>query len=289
MISIAKFYRKQVKILIRSISVLMKNHNAGTIHHLRVAYKRIRAINKFIKRDLDNNNIFDDNFERLDRFYKVTGKIREIQINLNQINYYSKLLDESYDEFSAFLDIEMAKIKHELSVLVKEIDINATRKAEDDIKQYLDNISEFDLRIKGIRFIKKKSRKIDSVIHSKTDGEKYHEIRTHIKDAFFFINLLFEKKDFKKSGFKASQLKRIWISLGEWHDKDILATNLYSYFKIKHITNYKTPNSKYKVLIDQIHSEQSNIIKNCSHRIVKTNLKLACFVGEKELKLINVI
>jgi len=283
MISISDYYHGLIRDLIKSFSLLSEKYDEDTIHDMRLLYKRIRTLHKFIGRELNGKEFLDDQVKRMDIIYQNAGLARELHINRKLLNRFKKPLDKPFGEFAAYLDSKMADVNSVLHDLIKEIDIASIRRTENKRVHYLAGTHKKDVFRKGIKFMKRKAGKIDSLVSDRTDKKKYHEIRTNIRDVLIFLKLFFTGQDFKKLDFELIPLKKNEKSLGVWHDKDVLLVNLHTYFKTKHITNYNRPNSKYKSLIDYIDSEQDKLIRRFDRKIMKSNLELSYFIGKKEI------
>lgn len=284
MISVADYYRKHIHNLIKSYDVLLNSYAEEGVYNLRIAYKRIRAVNKFLKKEL-NCVLFNDQNDKLVSIYKGAGTIREIQTNLKLLSKYDKVLDKSFDEFAVFLNDKMAEINSQLRAYIKETDIDNVKRVENKIYHHLSGISEKNIYIKCILFIKRKNRKIDTLVFDKTNKERYHDIRTCIKEILFFLKLLYSKKEFEKVSFKSHYLKNIGINLGNWHDNEILLNDLHN-FLIDKTAIYDKSDSKFEELIKHITKEQNKRIKNIDRKIIKTNLDLVDFIGKKEIELV---
>lgn len=282
--SISKYYHQSVNDFIKWLSAIKANNDEETVHELRLEFNRIRALNKFILRDIISPEDLKDYSNKLDIIYKQAGMSRVIHVNQKLLKKYSKLVDKPFDEFGEYLNDKVTEINSMLEDQIRHIDIPGTIKAELDINKHLSEFDERDVVIKGIRFIKRKIRKIDTLIFYSAEKERYHEIRKNIKEVLFLAGLLFTRQYLSKSGSYFSRMKKIGIHIGQWHDNDVLLNNLYNYFKIKHITNYDTSRSKYKALIDQIRHKQNMLLKGIDNRIIRANLELDYLIGKKELK-----
>jgi CHAD domain-containing protein len=287
MISIANYYRKHVNDLIKNCSILLENYNEESIYKLRLAYKRIRAVNKFIKKELNGSEFFNDQIDRLDSIYKSAGTIREIQVSLKLLNNYRKKPDKSFDEFSMFLNNKMVAVNSMLRELLTGTDIDDIKRAENNIYEHIANTVESIIYIKAVKFIKRKTGKVDTLVFDKTDKDRYHAIRTNIKEVLFFLKILNTKKEYNKVSFKSDYLKTVGIKLGDWHDNEILLDNLHDYLKSNNgITNKDMSDSKYQALIKYINHEQSKRLKNIDRKIIKTNLELLYLIEIKEIDLV---
>jgi CHAD domain-containing protein len=287
MISIANYYRKHVNDLIKNCSILLENYTEESIYRLRLAYKRIRAVNKFIKKELNGSEFFNDQIDRLDNIYKSAGTIREIQVSLKSLNNYGKKPDKSFDEFSMFLNNKIATVNSVLRELLMGIDIDDIKSVENKIYEHIAGTDESIVFRKAVKFIKRKTGKIDTLVFDKTDKDRYHAIRTNIKEVLFFLKILNTKKEKNKVSFKSDYLKTVGIKLGDWHDNEILLDNLHDYLKSnKSIANNDMLNSKYQALIKTINHEQSKRLKNIDRKIIKTNLDLLYLIEIKEIELV---
>jgi CHAD domain-containing protein len=287
MISIANYYRKHVNDLIKNCSILLENYNEESIYKLRLAYKRIRAVNKFIKKELNGSEFFNDQIDRLDSIYKNAGTIREIQVSLKLLNNYRKKPDKSFDEFSKFLNNKIVAVNSMLIELLTGTDIDDIKKVENNIYEHIAGTVEGIIYIKAVKFIKRKTGKVDALVFDKTNKDRYHAIRTNIKEVLFFLKILNTKKEYNKVSFKSDYLKTVGIKLGDWHDNEILLDNLHDYLKSNiGIANKDMSDSKYQALIKNINHEQSKRLKNIDRKIIKTNLELLYLIEIKEIDLV---
>jgi CHAD domain-containing protein len=276
-ISIAHYYREKVSDLVKCIHALGENQDEETIHSLRIVYKRIRALHKFIKSELNGFDRFDEPFEILNAIYKNAGTMRENQVNRKLLHIQEKKTGTSFDTIIRFLDNKMTQSDAQLVELIQKADIGSVEEAGQKIVNYVKGMEDKYLKKKGVKYIKKKIRKIKSLFLKGTANSKYHEYRIQIKELFFFLKLVYKKKDLKEMNVRTGQLKNIEVRLGEWHDNDLFLKQLYDFFKAKHITNYTASGSRYKDLILAINHRQDVLIRNMDRRVIKTILELNYF------------
>jgi CHAD domain-containing protein len=278
MASLAIYYRKLHKDLFRSFSDLIENYNEKKVHRMRLVYKRIRVINKFISRELNGKELFRHQNDKLESIYAFSGMAREIHISLKLIISLQKSINLSYEEFAEFLLDKMSEVDTILKDLIKETDIDPIKKSAKRTYRYLEEFSEKEIYRKAMRFIKRKIKRIKSLVYVCIEHKRYHAIRTHIKDVFSFLKLFFSYTDFRQLNFNEDRLRNIGINLGKWHDLDVLQHNLNDFFTMNHIAHLEGLDSKYRPLVEKIRMEQNNLLAKIDSKIIKTNLDIAYFI-----------
>lgn len=281
MVSLAKYYRKLHKDLLKSFSDLIEKYDEKKVHKMRLVCKRIRVINKFISKELNGKELFRHQSDKLDSIFAFSGMAREIHISVKLVNTCQKSLNLSYEEFAEFLENKKIEVDTILKDLITETDIEPIKKSAKKIYRFLKDLSEKKIYRKALRFIKRKIKRIKSLVYVCIENKRYHAIRTHIKDVFSFLKLFFTHNDFQKLNFNENRLKNIGVNLGRWHDLDILQKNLNDFFTINHITDYNEPDSKYKALLEHIRIKQNNLLAQIDRKIIKTNLEISYFIKKE--------
>jgi CHAD domain-containing protein len=285
MISFAKYYRKQVSRITENLSELIENYDEKTVHNLRVAYKKIRAMNNFITGEFKSNKDIRDQIKILDTFYKNAGTIREIQLTRKLLDSYKTRLDKSFDEFFEFLDARLIESKSVLTEQVKGFEIDAIKRYKSRMYLLLKKADERKLLVKALKFIKRRVKIIESQVVKIKDKGRYHKIRTSAKEEYFFLQLLFSKNDCKKRNFNITHLKDLGVKLGKWHDVEILREYIHSFTMTKHPTGQVEPDSKYNLLMNYIDNRQQKALKKMDGEIIQSNRELINFLEITELSL----
>jgi CHAD domain-containing protein len=284
MISFAKYYRKLVNEVTGYLSELVETYNEETVHNMRIAYKRIRAMNKFILAEYGGNREIHDQIKILDTIYKDTGIIREIQVSKKLLNTFRKELDKSFDKFYEFLDNRLAEIKSALREQVKEFDFDGIKRYRSKMYLLLKEANEKKLFLRAVKFIKKRVKKTESQIFERSDKERYHKIRTNTKEEYFFLQLLFSKDDCRRRSFNLQHLKKLGIKLGKWHDVEIFLQYIHLFKISKYAAGQFRPGSEYTLMINHLDSHQKKVLKKMDHEIIKTNKELIAYLTEIEHK-----
>jgi CHAD domain-containing protein len=279
--SLSKYYRKLHKDLFRSFSSLIEKQDEKKVHKMRLIYKRIRVINKFISKELRGKDLFRHQSDKLDSIFAFSGMSREFHISVKLVKSCQRSFNQSYEQFAGFLEIRKKEVDTIVNDLIIETDFELIKKDAKKIYRYLEKFSEKKIYRKALRFIKRKIKRIESLVYICIENKRYHAIRTHIKDVFSFLKLFFTYNDFRKLNFNEERLKRIGVNLGRWHDLDILQKNLNDFFTLNHITDYHLPESKYRLLLDHIRIKQNKLLAQIDYKIIKTNLDISYFIGNE--------
>ena len=78
--SLAKYYWKLHKELFRSFSGLIENYDAKKVHKMRLVYKRIRVINKFISNELDGIDLFRHQMVNVEPIFELKRMERKYPV-----------------------------------------------------------------------------------------------------------------------------------------------------------------------------------------------------------------
>jgi CHAD domain-containing protein len=271
MISFAKYYRMLVNKVVVYLSELAETYDEETVHNMRIAYKRIRAMNKFILAEYGGNKEIRDQIKILDSIYRYTGIIREIQVNIKLLRSYQNKFDRTFDKFYEYLDIRLKEIKSVLSDQSREFDIEGIKRYENMMYLLLKEANQKKLFIKAVKFIKKRIRKTESQMFEKCDKGRYHKIRINAKEEYFFLQLLFSKADCKKRNFRLKYLKKLGEKIGKWHDIEIFVEYVHSFTVSKYSAGQLGPGSDYNLLITHADIRQKKALKEINHEILKRN------------------
>jgi CHAD domain-containing protein len=281
-----QYYKTRVDILFKNYHGLENNPDEKTVHHMRIAYKQVRAINKFIRNELKANHLFGDQLYTLDTIFKNSGFVREIQINFKLLKRYEKKLKTRFPEFMDHAAKELSEHHIALINLIKKCDIPSMEEAERKLCSYLVEYEERKRNIKLFKYLKRKIFKTEFRLLEDTNRDKYHTIRMNIKEELFFLKLIFSQQSFKANQFNPEKLKQISNKLGLWHDRDMLLRHLHELFKALEIENYHDKNSNYGALINLIREEQNKFLKNIDRDILKMQLSLLNFLGQQEIDIL---
>lgn len=266
------------------MSELSVNYDEEAIHNLRIAYKRIRALNKFILAEYGGNREIQDQIEKLDIIYKETGILREIEVSKKLLNGFRGKLDKSFEKFYEFLDNRLAETKSSLIEQVEEFDFDGIKRCEGKMYLLLKEANEKKLFIRAVKFIKKRVKKTELQIFERSDNERYHKIRTNTKEEYFFLQLLFSKDDCMRKNFNLKHLKKLGIKLGKWHDVEIFLQYIHLFKISKFAAGQFGPGSEYTLMINHVHISQKKVLKKMDHEIIKTNNRLISYLTEIEHK-----
>jgi CHAD domain-containing protein len=283
MISFAKYYRKLVREVTVNLSELIENYKEETVHNMRIAYKRIRAMNKFLAVAFKGDKEIGEQISILESIYKNAGIIREIQLSKKLLDSSRNKLDKPFGEFYDFLDNRQIETKSVLAEQLNSFDIDGIKRYENKVYLLLKKADERKLFTRAIKFIKERIKITESLVLKITDKSRYHKIRTNAKEEYFFLLLLFSKNDCRKKNFNLKHLRNLGIKLGKWHDVKIFLEYVYSFLGAKNASVHQGPDSEYGLLIHHAENLQRKALKKIDDEIIHANRELTDYLEQLEL------
>ncbi len=228
-------------------------------------------MNNFILAEFGGKTDIHDQIRILDAIYKNTGIIREIQVSKKLSDRFRIKSDKSLDELFDYLDNRIAETKSVLAEQVRNFDIDGIKRFESKMYLILKEANEKRMFAKAVKFIKKRVKKSEFQVFERSDNERYHKIRSNIKEIYFFFQLLFSKDDCRKKNFDLKPLKKLGTKLGKWHDVEIFLEYIHSFAVEKYASDKLEVHSKYNKLISHLKVRQKKELKKIDHEIIITN------------------
>ena len=250
-----KYYKRRVDNLISQLEKVKTSSDMKDIHNVRKEIKKIRSIIYFLRyispKSLDKH-AFNEQFNDLKELFEYTGKLREAQVNLMNIEKY-KLASPEAKSYKDYLKIEENKL---LSGFKKITDEFNTQKLDDNslkIKKLFKDNSNEKTAVKSRDFIMHLVKKINKIQKKASETNKYHEVRIHLRKLAAISELLFEINKDKKYKKFIREINKTSSELGNWHDRVILRDSILEFIKkIPKTTNHRTQTTELKSLITRI-------------------------------------
>lgn len=269
---LCKYYKKKKRFILSFFEKPASSLKMEDIHKLRVNIKKSRAVFhllyilspkgfKAFRKD-----VFDDVF-------KNSGKIRELQINRNDIKQYNLISSDTLP----YIQYSKRKEKKRMKVLKKNIDnfdYNLLYKTDEKIKHLCNKVSRKEIIKKSITFIIGEAQKIKKLKANIDNVYKAHELRKHLKSIDAIASLLFQMKQNKSHEKILTDVKQTGVALGEWHDKEVLIDSLEKFLKKdkKKSSDKLIPLNN---LVKRIRSENKQLLKKSIPKINSVVKKLS--------------
>lgn len=251
---IQKYYLTQLHIFEKDFAALKKDYDEEAIHKMRVSIKRLRALFLFLEYIEPVQFNSKKELKLVRRIFKLTGKIRDVQIQKGIIGGIRDTLDLEVPDLLRYLQKNEQKAINEfrenIGGIIKKAPLIDSKKVTGLIKGLSDNQ---EVAIRTIRLLNEKISRIDLLRKDLENIRDVHEIRIHLKQIhylFDFTQDYFSRKLFLKMPLK--RLKRIETIYGEWHDRVNVISMLNLFFK----ETGRQEDPKYKLLYKRVMTEK---------------------------------
>lgn len=226
-----KYFKSQTASFEKHYKEIIKHRRKKDIHAFRIAIKRIRIFLWFMEVVTDGAFRKKDHYLMLSKLFKVAGRVREIQLNLQLINTFDqnkheyaiknyteslkKYNQQFVDELHRFPYKRFQNMNMKLAKRINSISDKAYIKAGHELLRR---------ELKNMRRLNKKNQQIRDL----------HTMRIHLRRAREIINILRQSNVFEIPGQIRKDLSLLYEYLGLWHDHYVLLYSLKSIRKNKH-------------------------------------------------------
>ena len=220
---ILRHWKRQQQIFLYNLAILKGQINAEAIHDLRVAIKKLRSYFKLYV-ILCAEAKWKTDFSETEKLFSILGKYRDVEMNNHLVESYEEKNLTAYpslkSHFSANLQIAAGWIRKiideyendELKVFTEKLNSGLSNFTNDQTQDEIQKIIRADLKKANPHF-----RKV---------RENTHDVRKHLKDIFYWLELCPPEAIYSTSQRK--KLNKILNGLGNWQDNEVLLT------KVKH-------------------------------------------------------
>jgi CHAD domain-containing protein len=229
---IFRYYRKRTASFLVNLYKASITGDIEDIHRTRVDVKKILALFRLFEMVSPEFFHTESHFLQFRKLYRLTGRIREIQIN--------RALISEYDFYSAEMVLYQKTLKRSeerltgsFLVMVKEIEESALKKSGMEIRHLAEKSGQKKLVVTASRFIQKRARTIGKLLVEKKSPEYLHKVRQNLKNIGAIASLSQTIKRDKKTTEILSDLTRIEQLIGAWHDRQVFLESMNHFAKTK--------------------------------------------------------
>ncbi len=257
---ITHYFAEQRKELEKHFPKARDEHDEDAIHDMRVAIKRLRALFLLLEYLSEHSFSSRKNYKFFKKMFKPSGKIRDIQLQKKIIKEAGQKIGISFDEYLDHLTTKQEQSEENFINEMYNLELEKIGKIEKRVNKTVKKLSGMNIKKKAFTYLENKFGYIVFLSKKPADNEKWHEIRTHVKQALYITELMitFFEPDEKLKGLK-KQLKNFGTTLGDWHDYDVAHENLKAYIHNNNIPYEQR--LRYRLLLNQILEEGQAEIK----------------------------
>src|SRR4030095_412041 len=220
---ILKNWLLQEKIFNENLILSRKRPTKISVHDLRVAVKKMRSYLR-LKEQLTGDK-WKDSFLKISALFKSFGRLRDYDMSLTLIRKLERKEFLSFIFFKEYLSVNRSLTRkwakqtalkfneHEADVFNEQFSLLAG--TNDEVCEKIIQLSA--LKIKKVKRLTK---------HFQKDA---HEIRKHLKDAYYWLKIC--PKNIAESFINMKALDRVLNYLGSWQDHAILKKKIRHYLK----------------------------------------------------------
>jgi CHAD domain-containing protein len=225
-----RFFRKRTSSFHASIYKAGITADTHDIHKARVDLKKVFALFNFFEmlgalgfNQKKNASLFRDIFLQ-------AGKIRENQVNLQNIEKYRP--DTSgMILFSRFLKKEQKKFTKAFIAAVVQFDEKRLKEVTKTIKKCCNDINSETISRKSGDYLSKKAGKLKLLAEHPEEEKNIHKIRQELKKTGAIISLLYQIRPEQDIERLIAKVNETEVLIGEWHDQIVLLDSLDRFFK----------------------------------------------------------
>lgn len=223
-----KYIKKQFNQLRKNILRSFNLKNKEAIHDFRVALKRIVTIVKFAKKqDLKKNINRAYRISRLEFFFEIGGRLREIHINRRILNTYIDRHGYRFNTFNRYLKAKEKVTGRLLKKTRRKISFKRIRKFESLLLHTFHDIPEEVVLSFVDQFISIRIGEIENLILDHHVESKLHRIRKLIKSIKYMLELSGQvKRSYGTLNFTDEKITLLEDHIGHWHDLFVYKTEI---------------------------------------------------------------
>jgi len=222
---IYRYYRKRTASFLANLYKASITGEIEDIHQARVDVKKILALFRLLEMVSLGFFITEDHFSRFSKLFTITGKIREIQVNLALLEGYRFENQEINRVIKALKRREAGQTKKFMST-VREFDDKMLKKTEIELRHFTERKGQKKITDTAHLLIRKKTRRIEKYLLTKNPQIFLHKIRQNLK----IIGAIAALSSTIKSDEKLKKIQEQLIIterwIGEWHDRQVLIETL---------------------------------------------------------------
>lgn len=251
----------------------MEHAQPEVVHQLRLCIKKLRAFNKLAKQlGLDNHEEYADLTFHFRKMFKLTGQIRDTQVQMHMLDDHEAKTGIPYPEFKKWLVSREKKRVSRLTHSPRRVLTHPTE--EKSYKETIDGISHSNDRIileSADNVLDNLYRKAQKLATGNISDVNLHRIRKITKQIRYILNVLHcSYPDYVYKRVNIATLREIEAAAGEWHD-NLIRTELLGRFLEKFQKSDKPDLFKYQQLADFFSDELESFYDNAC-KVVKEKL-----------------
>jgi CHAD domain-containing protein len=255
--AVIEYYNKHRQLILDNLRLSAGRDNIDPVHDMRVSFKRLKILLQFLEILSDGKVKAKDEYAHFNKFYKISGKLRDLHVQKLLLDFYIESKGRSYIEYSDFLSDCIQESNNKYQAALREFDTSFFEKNFDQLFESI-LIKTSDKMIIGAaeKILNSKSIGMRKSYRQGKDEKRFHEIRRSLKDLQYLNNMLKDELPVEKAlNVDSNKLTEAGQLLGSWHDK-FTAEIVLSGFVRNHSSELDDVNV-YSILLKQIERDKN--------------------------------
>jgi len=255
-----RYYSKHCGLFVYNFRHALTGFDEEAVHDMRVAVKRIRAVNLLIER------LFPGKFDsvtcegQIRELFRLSGRIRDTQVQQLLLSDCTEQAGTTLGEYQHYLKKTEQKSIRRFNKCLAETDAEADLEDMQKLATDLIKASTTEgIARQIILFIDELMAVSRSMRQDQAHDENLHEIRKKLKNCHYLLTL-FDKDDpdLPKLSSTIKRLDKVNELLGEWHDQ-VVAMEMLGKFISQRGEAEITGDDYYRQLMDNLSGKRQQL------------------------------
>jgi len=242
-------------------NLAVKTTDVEAVHDMRVQIKRLNCVYSFLEESKISGIKSQEYYVKLRRYFKIAGRLRELQLHRSLINRYKELNGDQYQDYEQYITAIEGDARDHFHRNRSSFPIKEQKALGTSVLNSVKKTSPSALYKHAVVFITDRIKKIESYyLHYETE-EYLHKTRQTIKDLRYFLELFVACSDSPGTpSIEFVEIKQVEEVLGGWNDKQVFCEDLSRFYKNYRILHGGNTLPVYESLISQVSEDASREI-----------------------------
>jgi CHAD domain-containing protein len=258
-----EYFQKHQRHLEHFLALCIEKTEPELVHQLRVSIKRMRAVLHFAGHVIGTEEIdAKKQLKSLRKLFKITGSIRDVQVQQKQIPEYESELNTHFEAYKTYLlNLEKQSIKDFYSFIEDSKPIHKLDAGRDFIEKSLAALTPEEIRLRAGQLLAGRCDTLRLMLHARPDDKKLHEMRTIIKQMRYIMSVMRKnEKQAAETIVSQESLAETEELLGKWHDV-VVGIGFLGNFRDTNDFKHASEAKDYKILAETLEAERIKLRK----------------------------
>ena len=217
---VTEYYKKHRQLILENLELSRLDENADIIHDMRVSFKRLKILLQFLEKISGGDFIAREECKHFNKFYKKSGRLRDLHVHINLISFYKDKTKEAYLGYLEYIQKHINKQNHRYQKALNCFNTDFFDTLGLKCDSIVKDKSDQDLIIIATGILTSKLAEIKLAYQQALHDKSFHRIRRYLKELQYLNNIIKDRLPLKAElNIDSCRLAEIGQLLGAWHDK----------------------------------------------------------------------